>query len=152
MDGQKTREFGHGPNIQLKRQGSWNVTSLENYVQVAEIREETKDHVRTVSETIVTFLTTTQGEGGNEYYPFKESFFENASPGLTTRWNADFSTNMDGIEIEIGTMMTLDKYFMDEYIKDYALYCFQLDISLFEAHVESWPNHTVKLGWKKYGM
>jgi hypothetical protein len=41
---------------------------------------------------------------------------------------------------------------MDDYIKDSVHYCLQLDKSLLEGSVESWPSHVVKLGWKKYGM
>jgi hypothetical protein len=49
---------------------------------VAETKEETKERAHIVDDTVVTFLTTTQGEGGDEYCPFKESFFANDSSGL----------------------------------------------------------------------
>jgi hypothetical protein len=74
------------------------------------------------------------------------------SPGLLTHWNAEFSTKIRKIGIEIGTMEIHDEYFMDEHIKDAVHYCFQLNKTLFEASVESFPDHAVKLGWKKRGM
>jgi hypothetical protein len=152
MGGQKTRYFLHGPNVQMKRQGEWPAASLATYVPVVEIKEETKERVCTVAGIIVTFLTTAKGEGGNEYFPFKEIYFNRGSPGLTTHLNAEFSMKIRDIDIKISTITYIDEYFRDEYTKDDVHYCFQLDRYLFEAPVESWPSRTVKLGWKKYVM
>jgi hypothetical protein len=109
MGEKKTGECCHGPNIQLKHEGSWHNTSLATYVQVAESKDETKERACTVAETVVTFLTTTQGEGGDEYCPFKEIFFTYELPGLPYHWNAELSMTIGGIEIEIGTARYLDK-------------------------------------------
>jgi hypothetical protein len=65
MGREKKRAFHHGPNVQMKRTGTWPVTSLATHVTCAESKKDTKERVRTVAETVVALLITTEGEGGD---------------------------------------------------------------------------------------
>jgi hypothetical protein len=50
-----------------------------------------------------------------------------------------FLKKLNGIEIEIGTLATLNEYFLDEYIEGDVHFCFLLVKSLFEAPVQYFP-------------
>jgi hypothetical protein len=112
--------------------------------------DDTKGLFHTLAETVSCFLTNTKEEGRNEYCPFKEIYFDYGSPALVKYWDGEFSKKICDIGIEIGTMKTLDKVFMDDYIMCAVHYCFQLDSYFFERPIESFPAHALKLGSKKY--